>query len=364
MPFAPESRVLYSRLQRWFAKHARPLPWRGLTDPYRIWVSEVMLVQTTVAVGIKRYPRFLKRFPTLRSLARATLDDVMKEWEGLGYYHRARYLHQAARIIVERHGSMFPTDYDEIRALPGVGDYVAAAISNFCFGTRIPAIDANVARVGARFFGVEGDVRTGALRTEVCRRLSDLMHLGSGAIWTDGLIELGALVCSPRSPDCPRCPLKSDCRAYTTGLPERFGFSGTRVSRCEVQVACGIIRRADGRILIAQRLETGLLPGLWEFPGGKRQGRESLAESCRREIREELAIQVEIGDKRMIVRHAYSHYTVRLHVFECLYLSGRPQKIGCHNWRWVRPAELKRFAFPSANRVIIKAIAADGPRTS
>ncbi len=320
-----------------------------------------MLVQTTVAVGIKRYPRFLKRFPTLQSLARATLDDVMKEWEGLGYYHRARYLHRTAWIIREQYGGVFPTEYEEIRALPGVGDYVAAAVSNFCFGTRVPAIDANVARVGARLFGITGGVRNGPVRAKVCRELSKLMTFGNGAIWTDALIEVGALICSPRLPDCPSCPLKQNCRACEKGHPEKYGLPKARVTRREVQVACGIIRRGDGKILIAQRLETGLLPGLWEFPGGKQQARESLAETCRREIEEELAIQVRIGRKRMVVRHAYSHYTVRLHVFECGYLSGRPRKIGCENWRWVRPRELHALAFPSANRAIIAAIG--GPAT-
>jgi len=354
------SRLLYNRLQRWFARHARRLPWRGLTDPYRIWVSEVMLVQTTVAVAVKRYPRFLKRFPTLESLAKASLDEVMKEWEGLGYYHRARYMHQSSRIIQSRHAGAFPETYDQIRALPGVGDYVAAAVANFCFGARVPAIDANVARVGARLFGIIGDVRSSQLRGKIHRDLSQLMTLGCGALWTDGLIEVGALICSPRSPNCLRCPLRQDCRAFHSGHPERYGLPKTRESRREVHVACGIIRRNDGRILIAQRPEEGLLPMLWEFPGGKRQGREALPETCRREIEEELAIDVTVGRKRMVIRHTYSHYGVRLHVFECRYVSGKPKKIGCQNWRWVRPGELSRFAFPSANRAIIEGIQGNG----
>jgi A/G-specific adenine glycosylase len=355
------ARLLYKRLERWFARHARELPWRGLTDPYRIWVSEVMLVQTTVAVAIKRYPRFLKKFPTLRSLAHAPLGEVMKEWEGLGYYHRPRYLHQAARIIESSFKGTFPSSYEDIRALPGVGDYVAAAVSNFCFGTRLPAVDANVARVGARLFGIRGDVRSARVRSRIHQRLVELQVCGRGQIWTDGLIEVGALICTPRTPRCAICPLRRDCRAYLAGHQERFGLLGAKASRTEVQVACGVIRRADGRILIAQRPETGLLPGLWEFPGGKRQGRESLADTCRREIREELAIEIGIGEKLMTIRHAYSHYTVRLHVFECSYLSGRPRKLGCQDWRWVRPIEMKRYAFPTANRAIIEAILSSKP---
>ena len=354
------SKAVYRRLQRWFSAHARKLPWRGLTDPYRIWVSEVMLVQTTVAVASQRYPRFLKRFPTLWSLATATQHDVMKEWEGLGYYHRARYLHQAARIIQSQHDGTFPETYERIRALPGAGDYVAAAVANFCFGGRVPAIDANVARVAARLFAIAGDVRSSGVRGKIRTSLGRLMTTGRGAIWTDGLIEVGALICTPRSPHCPKCPLRQECLAFRQGRSEQYGLPAVAKPRHEVHVACGIIRRDDGRILIAQRLESGLLPGLWEFPGGKRQGRESLAETCRREIAEELAIDVTVEKKRMVIRHVYSHYAVRLHVFECRLLSGKPRKIGCQNWQWVRPAALTRFAFPSANRAIIEAIVGTG----
>jgi A/G-specific adenine glycosylase len=351
-PHADPSAV-YRRLKRWFDRHARRMPWRGLTDPYRIWVSEIMLVQTTAVVAIKRYPRFLKRFPTLKSLADAPLDAVMKEWEGLGYYHRARYLHQAARIIRTEHRGRFPQTYDEIRALPGVGDYVAAAVANFSFAARVPAIDANVARVMARFSAVAGDVRSSRVRSQAYRQLTQLMTVGSGALWTDGLIELGAVVCAPRKPNCEGCPLKGDCKALAQGKPDRYGLPGAKPPRSEVSVACGIIRRADGRILIAQRLETGLLPGLWEFPGGKRNGNEPLSQTCSREIEEELGITVTVGKRRMLIRHAYSHYHVRLHVFECAYQQGKPQATGCQRWRWVRPAELSRYAFPAANRKII-----------
>ncbi|MBI3872339.1 MAG: A/G-specific adenine glycosylase [candidate division Zixibacteria bacterium] len=297
-----------------------------------------MLVQTTVAVGIKRYPRFLRCFPTLSSLARASKDAVLKEWEGLGYYHRARHLHEAARIIRDRHHGAFPSSYSDIRALPGIGDYAAAAIVNFCFEGNVPPIDTNVARVGARLFGIAGDVRSGGVRREVRHRLHGLMSVGRGAVWTDALIELGALVCAPRHPLCPSCPLRSDCRAYRQGAVERFGLPPARPpQRREVNVACGIIRRRDGRVLIAQRPEGGLLPGLWEFPGGKRQGNERISETCRREIQEELGINVEMGERHMILRHAYSH-------------------IGCQQFRWVRVAEMSRYAFPAANRHIIAEI--------
>ncbi len=355
-PITHEPRDLYRRLSRWFAKNARPLPWRGKTDPYEIWISEIMLVQTTGVVAAKRYPRFLKRFPTLKSLAGARIDSVMKEWEGLGYYHRARFLHQAARVIMSDQKGVFPSTYNEIRALPGVGDYVAAAVANFSFGACIPAIDANVARVAARIFGIKGDVRSPAVRRTIYNALEQTMTVGKGSVWTDGLIELGALICSPRNPKCELCPMNDMCRAHTTGKTVQYGLPKPPAQRKTVAVACGIVRRHDGCILIAQRLETGLLPNLWEFPGGKRDGNERLTDTCQREIKEELGITVAVGKRRLIVRHAYSHYTVRLHVFECRYRSGTPKAIGCQRWRWVTPSELKRYAFPTANHAIIEMI--------
>jgi len=355
-PGSLNGRAAYSRLRRWFARQARPLPWRGETDPYRVWVSEILLVQTTATVAAKRYPRFLRRFPTLASLARAPLAEVRKEWEGLGYYHRARYLCQAARLITVEHGGVFPTAYAAVHALPGVGDYVAAAIMNFCFGGRIPPIDANVARVAARLFAIRGDVRSGKVRASIRQHLQALMSTGRGSLWTDALIEVGALVCTPRQPRCERCPLRADCCAYQHGKVAEYGLPRNPPARRDVNVACGIIRRADGRILIAQRPESGLLPGLWEFPGGKRKGHEPLAATCRREIKEELGITVIVDSKRMVIRHAYSHYNVRLHVFECRYRCGAPCALGCQRFRWARLGDLDRYAFPAADRQIIAAI--------
>ncbi|HUU46957.1 MAG TPA: A/G-specific adenine glycosylase [Acidobacteriota bacterium] len=349
----PNPANVYRRLARWFARNARRMPWRGQTDPYRVWVSEVMLVQTTVAVAQKRYPRFLKRFPTLAALAASDPDQVMKAWEGLGYYNRARHLHRAAHLIRERHDGRFPTAYAAIRALPGVGDYVAAAVSNFCFGGRYPPIDANVARTAARFFGIAGDVRSGRVRRAIHTRLESLMIVGRGALWTDALIEIGAVVCTPRAPRCDECPLCRDCRTVLTGRTTTIGLPARRPTRPEIAVACGVIRRADGRILIARRLDHGPLPGLWEFPGGKRNGNETLADTCRREVAEEIGIAIAVGRRLMIVRHAYTHLRVRLSVFDCRYRSGAVRAIGCSRFRWVRPGEFGHFAFPAADRRVI-----------
>lgn len=358
-PRSPNPSLVYRKLSRWFANNSRPFPWRGEIDPYRVWISEIILVQTTAAVGVPRYKRFLKRFPTLRSLIRSSVDDVMKEWEGLGYYHRARNLHRSAQIIGREHSGRFPSDYDTIRSLPGIGDYCAAAIHNFCFGGRRVPLDANVARVGARLFGIEGDVRSSATRRRVQDRYELLMTVGKGSLWTEALIGLGATVCSPRSPECDACPLNTACIARQHGLQSKFGLPRKRPDRKVVNVACGIIRRADGRLLIAQRPETGLLPNLWEFPGGKREGNESLATTCSREIKEELGVTVDVQNRRAVIEHAYSHYAVRLHVFGCRYRSGKPRPIGCQKFRWLKVDELAALAFPTANRRIIADLVAE-----
>ena len=355
----PDPKLVYHRLSRWFAKNSRPFPWRGEVDPYRVWISEIILVQTAAEVGVPRYKRFLRRFPTLLSLIRAKVDDVMKEWEGLGYYHRARNLHRAAQVIAREHFGRFPSDYDAIRALPGIGDYCAAAIHNFCFGGRHVPIDANVARVGARLFGVAGDVRSSKTRLEVRRHYEALMTVGLGSVWTEALIGLGATVCTPRNPKCDLCPLGDSCTARRLGRESTLGLPAKRESRKVVNVACGIIRRADGRVLIAQRLDTGLLPNLWEFPGGKRDGNEKLADTCKREIREELAVAVKVCERRMVIEHAYSHYAVRLHVFECRYVSGQPRAIGAQKFRWLKVDELGKLAFPTANKRIISELVSE-----
>lgn len=359
----PDPKATYRKLSRWFAGNARPFPWRGEIDPYRVWISEIILVQTTAVVGVPRYQRFLKCFPTLQSLMSASIDDVMKEWEGLGYYHRARNLHRAAQVIRSEHKGRFPATYEDIRRLPGVGDYCAAAIHNFCYGGRRVPLDANVARVGARLFGVRGDIKASKTRRLIHAKLSELMSVGKGAMWTESLIGLGATVCAPRNPKCEACPLSDSCSANRSGHQASLGLPVKRTQRKVVNVACGIIRRSDGRILIAQRLETGLLPNLWEFPGGKRDGNESLAETCRREIREELAVEVSVGKRRMMIEHAYSHYAVRLHVFECRYESGRPRAIGCQRFRWMRVRDLENLAFPAANKRIVAELAVGRPST-
>jgi A/G-specific adenine glycosylase len=327
------------------------LPWRRTHDPYRIWVAEVMLVQTQVDTVIPYYERFLERFPDLESLAAADLDSVLKTWEGLGYYARARNLHKAATIVLSDHAGQLPRDAEGLRALPGIGAYVAAAVSSIAFGEPALAIDGNVRRVLSRLLDLPAptDSRLRAVAQGlVGERPADV---------NQALMDLGARLCKPRAPRCPDCPLGRSCRARRHGtIDQRPGRRPSR-DRPHHDIAVGVIWR-DDRILIAKRPPEGLLGGLWEFPGGKPEPGESLEAAVVREIGEELDIEVEPGAKIAAVDHAYSHFAITLHAYHCRYRTGTPRPIGCQEFAWVKPDELDRYAFPAANRRVLERLRA------
>jgi len=342
------------RLLAWYDASRRDLPWRRTRDPYRIWIAEVMLVQTQVEAVVPYYRRFLQRFPNLESLAAADLDSVLKVWEGLGYYARARNLHQAAAIVVNERGGQLPGDPGALRALPGIGAYVAAAVSSIAFGVPILAIDGNVRRVLSRLLdqATPTDSRIkAAAKTVVDERPGDV---------NQALMDLGAGICRPRAPRCRECPLARSCRARLRSTIEKRPGRRPRRERPHYDIAVGVIWR-DDRILIAKRPPEGLLGGLWEFPGGKPEPGESLEAAVVREVAEELDIAVEPGTKIAAVDHAYSHFEITLHAYHCRYRSGTPRPIGCQEFAWVKPDDLDRYAFPAANRrVLARLRAGDG----
>jgi A/G-specific adenine glycosylase len=345
---------LRHRILGWYDTHRRDLPWRRSNDTYRIWVAEVMLIQTQVDTVLPYYSRFLDRFPDIPSLAAADLDDVLKTWEGLGYYARARNLHKAASQVMARHNGQLPDDERALRSLPGIGPYVAAALLSIAFGQRVLAIDGNVRRVFSRVYDIPHPEDG---------RLHDLGH-----DWVEdrpgdvnqALMDLGAGVCTPRSPDCQHCPLLDACQANANGtIAERPGRRPTR-KRPHYDIAVGVIWRG-AEILIAKRPPEGLLGGLWEFPGGKPQPGESLEAAVVREVQEELDVEVAPGAKIATVEHAYSHFEITLHAFRCQYRSGTPKPLGCQEFVWAKTDELDRYAFPAANRRVLEAlITSDG----
>ncbi len=347
--------AIRTRLLRWFSLHKREMPWRGRTDPYAVWVSEIMLQQTQVATVRPYYERFMKRFPDVGSLARARLDAVLKAWEGLGYYTRARNLHTAAKLVSSRGGGI-PRTPEGLRELPGIGRYTAGAIASIAFGLDEPVLDGNVARVLCRVFLVKTPAKDPRTERRLWAIARELLPAGRAGEFNEALMDLGATVCTPRSPSCATCPIEALCTARAKGMEELLPVKVRRKPVPHYEICVGIVRKR-GRILIDRRPEEGLLGGLWEFPGGKRERGESREECVRREVLEELGIRVRVGRKVAVVRHAYSHFRVTIHAYECAFVSGRPRAIRCSAWKWARPSELSRYAFPAANARIIAALA-------
>jgi A/G-specific adenine glycosylase len=309
-----------------------------------------MLVQTQVDTVIPYYHRFLARFPDLDALAAADLDEVLKAWERLGYYARARNLHRAARIVVEEHGGRLPSDADSLRALPGIGQYVAGALLAIAYGQRALAVDGNVRRVLSRAYDIGNPTQA------VIREAGEpLVDERPGDV-NQALMDLGATICIPRSPDCSSCPLETRCLAYRRGTVALRPKRRSARKRPHYDIAVGVIWR-DEEILIAKRPLEGLLGGLWEFPGGKREQGEEMEAAVVREVNEELGIEVEPGEKIASIDHAYSHFEITLHAYHCRYRSGIPKALGCQDYAWVSPGKLDRYAFPAANRRLLDRLA-------
>jgi A/G-specific adenine glycosylase len=314
-----------------------------------------MLQQTRVPTVLPYYERFLRRFPTVESLARARLDTILKLWEGLGYYSRARNLHQAAKEVVKRFDGQFPQTAAELLTLPGIGRYTAGAIASSAFAERAPIVDGNIERVLCRVFRVHGNPKETAVQKVLWSIADDLVPANKPGLFNQALMEIGAEVCTPRNPQCEDCPLSRACLAKRHGeqlfLPKR----SPKKPLPSYTVVVGVIHK-DGRILIDKRKPDGLLGGLWEFPGGKKESGESLEAALHREVREELAITIRLERPLAVVDHTYSHFRVRIHAFECTYVSGEPRCITCAEFRWVRLQDLGRYAFPAANNKIIQVL--------
>lgn len=347
------SPALHDALIAWFEAHKADLPWRRTCDPYAIWLSEIMLQQTQVATVIPYYERFLARFPTVYDLAAARLDDVLKLWEGLGYYSRARNLHRAAQHVVSDFGGEFPTTVDQLLTLPGIGRYTAGAIASLAFKQDVPLLDGNVIRIFTRLFNIADDVRQSAATKKLWTLAENILPTGKAAPWNEGLMELGRRICTPKTPNCSICPIAKFCEAYQSGTQSERPVKAPKAKTPHFDVTAAVTRRADGRILIAQRPAENMLGGLWEFPGGKREAGETLKECLKREIQEELGIEIAVGEQIGTVKHAYSHFRITLYAFDCQHVNGEPQAIDCADWAWVTLDELDRYAFPVTDQKII-----------
>ncbi len=351
----------------WHKEHQRALPWRmtsaGQRDPYAVWVSEIMAQQTRIETVVAYYKRWMERFPSIRALADSDQQDVLKLWEGLGYYARARNLHKAAQMVVVLHDGVLPADRQQLLELPGIGAYTAGAILSMAFGQAEPLLDGNIKRVFSRLFDIEDPIdETDTLKAlwDLSRQIVEAAPRDQAGIVNEALMELGALICTPRSPRCLLCPLAENCRAAASGTQRARPVRMARKKTPHYDVAAGVIWRGEpfhSQMLIAQRPQNGLLGGLWEFPGGKLEASDADLQAClQREIAEELAIEIAVGERVITVKHAYTHFRITLHAFHARHLHGEPQMLGVADWRWLDFEEVGAYPFPVTDQKIIEAL--------
>jgi A/G-specific adenine glycosylase len=310
-----------------------------------------MLQQTQVETVIPYFERWMASFSTLASLATASQQEVLAAWEGLGYYSRARNLHRAAQRVMTEYGGQIPRDLPALRHLPGIGRYTAAAIASIAFGMDEPALDGNIRRVLARLYNVTEPARTPPGERHLWELAAAHLPPGRAGDYNQALMDLGATICTPRSPDCSRCPLGDLCQARALGVQQERPVTKPRPPVPHYTVTAAVIQR-DGLVLIARRPDNGLLGGLWEFPGGKVQDGEDLPVCLWREIHEELGAEISVGEPLGVYRHAYTHFRVTLYAFRCTLVRGEPVPIQASAVTWVSPFELADYPMGKIDRQI------------
>ena len=336
-----------SALIYWYNNNKRLLPFRSTKDPYKIWISEIMLQQTQMKTVIPFYERWINTLPTIRSVAKTNIDSLLKLWEGLGYYRRCHNFHQASKIIVEDYKGVVPSDYKSFKGLPGVGDYTAGAVLSISFGIPVPAIDGNVKRVMARLYGFKHLTRYNS--AIIYKAISRTLKNVNPSDFNQGLMELGALICTPEFPKCFKCPLSKNCKAYQSANPTNYPQKKVKRAIPHFNVVTAIIWRGD-TFYIQKRSEDKMLGGLWEFPGGKVEKGETLEMALLRELKEECNFNARILKKATSIKHRYSHYSITMH---CYYCEEKNDKIVNHtNSNWIKKNQISQYSFPKANHKI------------
>ena len=349
---SPQIKKFRKNLLKWFHTNQRKLPWRENRDPYKIWISEVMLQQTQVNTATPYFIKFIKRFPDIKSLANANTQEVLKLWEGLGYYARARNMFRAAQMINQNHGSKIPKDYKDAIKLPGFGDYITAAVLSQAFNLPYPVVDGNVKRVLSRIFLIDSPVNSSNSKNvfkDKAALLLDQVHPGD---FNQAKMELGALVCKPNNPLCMNCPVSEYCQAF---LENKQTFYPVKIKKKPIpkyKFVVGIIHK-NGRVLIVRRKSTGLLGGLWEFPGGKIKKGENTVNACSREMREKVNVTISQTEFVTEIKHAYTHFKIKMEIFKCQYSSGKISLKEHQDFRWITINEISDFPVHRANLKIL-----------
>ncbi|MBX3415373.1 MAG: A/G-specific adenine glycosylase [Pirellulales bacterium] len=352
-------RQLRRRLLAWFERHARDLPWRRTRDPYRVWVSEIMLQQTQVATVANYFPRFIEAFPTIASLAAAPESQVLRLWEGLGYYRRARQLHRAAGVVLTEHGGRFPQDAEVVRRLPGIGRYTAGAILSIAFDARQPILEANTLRVASRLLGYRGDPRGTAGQKVLWQAAEDWLPDQRTGAFNQAFMELGSLVCKIRAPQCDACPVAALCVARQAGLVAEIPPPATRPEVEEVTEAAIVVRRG-GRVLLCRRDASGRWAGMWDFPRVALQKKTAADRVCEitAYLRRATGLEVALGTTLATLRHGVTRYRITLECLTAEALSGRARPgPGCDKLAWVYPSQLGEYPLHVTGRKLARLLA-------
>ncbi len=352
----PESRALApqcTRLLGWFDTHQRELPWRKDRDPYRIWVSEIMLQQTTVAAVGPYFERFLTAFPTITSLAAASEQQVLRLWEGLGYYRRARHLHSAAKQLVASHGEQLPDDPVVWAALPGVGRYILGAVLSQAFDRKLPIVEANSLRVLSRWFGYPGDPRTGEGKAWVWATAEAVLPAKRAGDFNQALMELGALVCTLKKPACEKCPLAAKCVAHRDGSQERIPPPKKPIALTDVSEVGVVIRRAGSLLLCRRSADAGRWRNMWELPHAERLPNEDLPAAVVRIARELTGLEVEPGSEVATIRHGVTRYRITLTCVEAASPKGHFSPGFYPEAKWLTVEDLAEYPVSSPQRKLL-----------
>ena len=355
---------LRDQLAGWYHTRRRHLPWREEPTPYRVWVSEIMLQQTQVATVVPYFGRFIDAFPGVQALADAPEQDVLSLWSGLGYYRRARWLHAAAKQVVSRHGGRLPDTVAELLELPGVGRYTAGAIASVAYGRVEPVLDGNVARVLARVVALETSADSAAGQRALWNTATRLVDPTDPSSHNQALMELGALVCSPKRPACDGCPIGDHCAASARGEAERFPIKKARRQATPVRAVCGLVRDRSERVLLAQR-PAGLLGGLWELPGAEVDTPLAAFDAVRRALAERAGLRASAGRHVATVRHVFSHRKLTLEVWAVDSWAGPPRQVPAEtSWypelRWLAPADVESVPLSTLTRKVLVAARVTG----
>ena len=345
---------MQKQLLDWYAAHARDLPWRHGHLPYHIWISEMMLQQTQIERATEFFKRWVRRFPDIAHVASTAEDEVLKYWEGLGYYSRARRIKETAGILVSLYGGRLPADHQALLDLPGIGPYTAGAIMSLAFNEKYPVVDANVERLFARIFNIRGPVREKKNKRFIWQTAEKMIPDNQARNFNQALMELGALVCGPKNPDCPSCPVNMHCESHRLGIASQRPVLPPSKKIVRIDMATGVLIH-QGRIFIQKRPAKGVWANLWEFPGGRLESRESPEQALVREYYEETEFNIGHLQKIKVIRHSYTKYRVTLSCYFCRLLdrSITPSLHAAQEYRWISSSLLDDFAFPAPHRQLI-----------